>query len=366
MIRPNLKTDSTANVIRARIGVRGTGMPLDSNVNYFLLAEFGNNGITARDNAAVKLTDASITFNHIPGVRVRVGQFKTPGSEEGLQAIHVFDYINFTNMANGQLLERFFDSDGSVNGGANRPNTGVGAFRDIGVQIFDIFKSGKMEHSYAVMVGQGNGLNRTDNDDNREVYLYYSAEKIFGGKGPRREGWKGYIWYQDGKRTMLTGADQSEGEFDRTRWGLGTTYRQGDWRFGAEYVKADGVIFNGTDAAAVPGTVSNNGLLVASFNVEEEEEADGWYLDAGWKPSVKWELDLRYDVMNRATETAAKERKFETWTVGAQYFFNKKSRMLVNYEFRDAEAPNLPGTHPAQKILSTLDDRLSVQALIIF
>ena len=88
LIGPNLDDQSQFNVNRARIGVRGTGFPLDSKVNYFILAELGNNGITYGDDGK-HLTDASITLNHIPGARVRMGQFKTPGAEEGLQAIRL-------------------------------------------------------------------------------------------------------------------------------------------------------------------------------------------------------------------------------------------------------------------------------------
>jgi opacity protein-like surface antigen len=86
LIGPNLDDQSAFNVNRARIGVRGTGFPLDTKVNYFILTEFGNNGITYGDDGK-HLTDASVTLNHIPGARVRAGLFKYPGAEEGLQAI---------------------------------------------------------------------------------------------------------------------------------------------------------------------------------------------------------------------------------------------------------------------------------------
>jgi hypothetical protein len=46
LIGPNLDTQSAFNVNRARIGVRGVAMPLDQKINYFLLLEMGNNGIT--------------------------------------------------------------------------------------------------------------------------------------------------------------------------------------------------------------------------------------------------------------------------------------------------------------------------------
>jgi len=174
-IGPDLKTSSSFNIRRARIGVRGTGFPLDNNVNYFFLAEFGNNGITRPGNGtgSAKVTDASVTLSHIPGARIRVGQFKTPGAEEGLQAIHVFDYINFTGVTNGLLLERFFNGDGSdtyftpggnsgSGGNKNSANGPVGAFRDVGIQVFDTFKVNDWELSYAAMLGNGNGITRGD------------------------------------------------------------------------------------------------------------------------------------------------------------------------------------------------------------
>lgn len=368
MIGPDQDSSSTFNIRRARLGVRGTGFPLDSNVNYFFLVEAGNNGITSNGGGSVRVTDASVTLNHIKGARIRVGQFKYPGSEEGLMAIHVFDYINFTNVTDQLMLERFFDSDGSVSGldAANRPNGPVGAFRDIGVQVYDWFNVGNWEHSYAVMVGNGNGITRGDDNSDKDYHLYWASERVYGGQGPRREGWKLYGWYQDGKRTLATGPTQSVQDFDRERWGLGTTYRKSKYRASAEYIQADGMIFNGTDGGAVAGTLNNAGTAVASFNTLPEDEADGWYLDFGYKLLPKLELDIRYDRLNRATKTAADERRFETLTLGAQYSFNNKTRAILNYEIRDAEAPELAGNAVPNRILDGIDDRLSLQLLAVF
>jgi len=366
-LRPDLKTNKTFNVLRARIGVRGTGFPLDNKVNYFFLAEFGDNGITRGSGGSAKLTDASVTLSHIPGARIRVGQFKTPGSEEGLQAIHVFDYINFTNVTNGMILERFFDADGSAAGSANKPNGSVSAFRDVGIQFFDIFNVGEWEHSYAVMFGNGNGITRGDNNDSNETYLYWSSSLIFNNsKGARRQSWKMFAWNQSGKRTLQAGPTQEIDTFDRKRYGLGTTFRKGKYRAGFEYMKADGMIFNGTDGGAVAGSVSNDGTKTASWNMETKGKANGWYGHLGYMIVPRLELDLRYDVYNRMTDVATKERKFTTTTVGAQWFFNKKSRLIVNYEFRDAEAPNLASSANPNKILSGMDDKISAQILVVF
>lgn len=418
-IRPDLDTNESFNIRRARLGVRGTAMPIDSNVDYFFLIEAGNNGITANGGGSVKLTDASVTFNHLDGARVRVGQFKYPGAEEGLQAIHVFDYINFTSVTDQLLLERFFDNDGScdltnytqtfttpnppnppivqelpVCDPTNPQNGSVGAFRDVGVQVFDSFGVGRWEHSYAVMIGNGNGIARGDNNDDKDLYLYVSSEQVYGGKGPRRDGWKLFGWYQDGERTLdFVEGSPGEQSFDRTRYGIGSTYRRGKFRAAAEFVKADGMIFAGTDGGAVPGAVglnpvSGNPDRVAGFNIQPKGEADGWYLDFGYRVIPRLELDLRYDVLNRLTDAEAAdgsplpdvdfgngvvvsgadaaERQFETWTLGAQWFFNKKVRLIANYEIRDAEAPNLPGDATPNQVLDAIDDRFSLQVLAVF
>lgn len=363
LVKPDNKSKSAFNIRRARIGVRGTGFPLDSDVNYFLLAEFGNNGITAPAGGGVQVSDASVTFNQLPGARIRIGQFKTPGSEEGLQAIHVFNYVNFTSITDQILLERFTNGDGSDTQSANGPNGSVGAFRDIGLQVFDTFKSDKWEHSYAVMFGNGNGIGRGDNDDNKDTYLYWSSELVFGGKGGRRDGLKLFAWNHSGKRTLTAAG---AGEYDRDRNGLGLTYREGKYRAAAEYITADGMIFNGSDGGAVPGARNNANTATASINVLPEDEADGYYVDFGYKVLPKLELDLRYDVLNRATKTTAGERQFDTLTLGAQYFFNKKSRMTLNYELRNQDAPGFADTAVPNLIADGLDDRLSLQWLVIF
>ena len=82
LIGPMLDDQSGFNINRARIGLRGVTTAIDDKINYFLLAEFGRNDITYPNKSDfVTLTDASLTFNHIKGARVRAGLFKTPGAE---------------------------------------------------------------------------------------------------------------------------------------------------------------------------------------------------------------------------------------------------------------------------------------------
>lgn len=96
------------------------------------------------------------------------------------------------------------------------------------------------------------------------------------------------------------------------------------------------------------------------------EKADDFYVHFGYALNHNLELDIRHDVMNRGTESTTGERKFTTTTLGAQWFFNLKNRMAINYELRSAEAPGLPSTHNANKILGDMDNRLSIQLTSIF
>ena len=389
--QPDLSSNRIFQIQRARVGVRGNNFPLDDKINYFILAEYGNNGITQPGgDGGVTLTDASVTLNHIKGARLRVGQMKVPMSEEVYQGIFTFNYINFTNVANQQLIERPFWTDGTAacdpttttlytkfcNGDLHTQfRTGSVAVRDIGVQVFDTFKQGDWEHSYALLVGQG-GIKRDSRNDSMDTTVYLATEKVFGGKGPRRQGMKLYAWNTNGKRTIYDSATLAAGgtsltaaerEYDRKLTGLGWTYFDGKYRFWGEYIKAKGMIFNGSTGGAVPGAINNAGDAVSQFLLSTTGESDGWYLDFGYRITPKIELDYRYDIYNRVTNLAASaERTYETHTLGMQYFFNKKTRFMLNYEIRTLEAPGLPGTHDANKTGDAMDDRISAQVFAAF
>ena len=403
--QPDLSSSSTFQIMRARLGVRGVALPLDNKVNYFLLAEYGNNGITSPGggSSSVKLTDATVTLNHIKGMRVRLGQMKVPMSEEVYQGIMTWNYINMTNLANQQLVERPFWTDGNTacriaDNGSGSPlshanyqkycngdlqtqfRSSAVAVRDTGIQLFDTFKDGSWEHSYAVLYGNG-GANKDNRDGEFDTSLYWSSEKIFSGKGPWRDHMKFFAWNTSGKRTIYdsatlnAGDDQTAAErkYDRNLTGVGFTYQQNKIRFWAEYIKADGMIFNGSTGGAVPGALSNDGETVSQFLISPTGESDGGYIDFGYKVTPKIELDVRYDWYNRVTNLAATaERFYGTTTLGLQYKFNKKTKLLVNYEMREFDAPNNAPSSTAgaagvpNKIAESMTDKISAQVFVLF
>ena len=168
---------------------------------------------------------------------------------------------------------------------------------------------------------------------------------------------KFYAWSQDGKRTY------DDKEYNRDRAGLGMTYYDGKYRVAAEYFTADGMIFGGPK-----GAVAGNPLTVFT-----DQKATAYQLDLGYRIKPNIELNARYDVLDSATETdmqsgtnGDKHRIFTTTTLGAQYFFNKKTSVRLNYEIRDIEAPDAPDAAPAHTVLDSLDNRVSAQLMMVF
>jgi hypothetical protein len=374
LLSPDLNAQSGFNISRARIGVRGTGFPIDSHINYFLLLEMGNSCIThcASENTIARMTDASITLNYIPGARIRGGLFKTPGAEEGLQAIHVFDYIDFSEPVNQLLLERFPNSAYTANlppqtqaqlqGGVslNGFTSPVGGFRDVGVQVFDAFDVGKdWEVSYAGMIGDGNGIEFKNSDGEYDKYLYLSAEKKFSGKGPKAEGLKFFAWGQWGSRQLDNTNDSVANlkKYDRDRAGLGVRYLKRPFRATAEYINANGMIFAGPDKPSFT-FASTNGA---------EAKAAGWYVEGGWYiPKSNFELDARYDTVDLFKDRTD-DHTFSKWTLGAQYHLNPKTRLTLNYEIRNYEctANTVPCTN-ANKNLDGVGNKVALQLTAIF
>lgn len=337
LIGPSLDSQSSFNILRARIGVRGTGFPLDNHINYFLLTEFGNNAITnggRYGDYKPALTDASITLNYIKGARLRLGLFKYPGAEEGLQGIAAFPYIGYTSVTNQMLLERFPSSSNMnikpqtvPNADMNGFSAPVGAFRDVGAQVFDSFDVGNWEHTYAAMLGNGHGIQMTDNNSSKDLYLYWSSSYLFdkGAKGPFRPSLKMFTWYQTGKRTDAYDKTKQQ---DRKRYGAGISYMNKPFRVNAEYMVGKGMIFQG---AQNPQSTFNN------------NKAAGGYIEGGWFiPHSNWELDLRYDTYTRNKDLPIKA-KFNTWTAGVNYHFNKKTRVTLDYSKRNfsSDATNI-------------------------
>jgi predicted porin len=200
-------------MVRARIGVRGTMLPINNDIDYFVLTEFGKNGIT-RDGSAGQLLDASVTFNQLSrgvddkglqnlGGRIRIGQFLFSQTSESLshstpgRRIHIFmpeatQAFGLTRLASDNMPGNFPEST-VVNGG-----------RDIGLELFDWAEfparsGGPWEFTYSLGVSNGGTIGEQNRDGNFRHYGWLSFAKLFDNtRGPRRHDAMIYAFYQQG------------------------------------------------------------------------------------------------------------------------------------------------------------------------
>jgi len=371
-ITPDFDETSSVYLRRARLGMRGRfSGPLKnsftSKMNYFFMLALDdglfNQDQFDSDRRPVSLDHASLTFNHIPGARIRAGLFKNPITDELFQGVATIDFIQFTSFNATQVLENFYAGNANAVGNAGGASStqlgtaqysayGFSAVRDWGIQVFDSFKvaNKSWDLSYAVKVGRGESISRgSDSDNNEELYLYASAEKLLpGGRGPRKNGVKMYAWHQSGERQFYT--DTTDQEFDRTRYGVGikalgkffgSKYKH---RFGAELEYAKGMIFMGPAAGAARGNATAGPGSVA-FAADEDNKSRAFQVEYGFYLNKNWQFDVRWAREQRLYETSSdindgSEREIDETTLGVTYHFTKKSRLTFNYAFRDVDAPN--------------------------
>ena len=364
MLTPNLNTQAGFEVNRARIALRGM-IDKKNTINYFFMLEFGEDGITKPAGHSVSnyLTDASITYRGIPYANIRVGQFKYPGSEEGLRAVFASNYRNFSTAGGQLLLERFLPNNAVDKDTSGKflatPQVSVGAYRDRGVELFySIPLNKKINFTYAAMVGYGSGLSSSNSSGIPTYYGYLSTEYLFGkGKAFYLQSLKFYGWYQNGKRKI------NNTNYTRERYGAGISFYKNVFnrglRLGVEYIKAKGMIYNG--AKDMDSNPENNywGYEIAAG---EDNLANGGYLNAQYFViPKKLEVMGRYDWLNRLTNSTKGERVFKTTTVGLSYHFKGVTRIDLNYAFKNATAS---GNTKAQNVLENMGNMLSIQATI--
>lgn len=339
---PTLQAQETLTLARFRLGLRGA---LDdaNKINYFLLTDFGLNGITAPINQKQHqyLTDASLTLKYLP-LFIRFGKFKYPGSEEGHLSAFASEFIHFTTLSDQLMLERFTAH------AMAKPSQGVGAFRDSGVELFGVLKNANHAFTYAYMLGNGSGLAHENLHDNHLThYGYLSYEQILGTtKGYNQEGVKTYLWYQSGKRLLET--SQSKELYERIRYGIGATFVSENLRLGFEYMRGYGMIYNGAkDSNPTPYEES----WVYSIAPKKENRAEGYYLLTTYNILSSLRLLGRFDSYERLRNNETLYRKFTKFTTGLSYTPLKNHRIDFNYEANSIEAPKNPlATEVLEKI----------------
>lgn len=399
-VAPQDTSMSSFNMLRARIAVRGTVTPISNKIDYFIMAEFGNNGYTYSNGSYTpRLTDASVTFNEIPGMRVRVGLFKTPGPEEVLQGIPDFDYINFTNVSAQLILNQFIGSAAAVQdlSPSGKPAPGysvqaapINAGRDQGIQLFDWFNNGPWQFAYAAMVGNGAPLYYNAQSNSTSYYGRLQESYIFHhSKGPHQAGVTAWVWSHLGHQALDVAAPAggyTRQNYTFKRYGIGAQYRSGFMTPGAlrvtgELMRGTGWIlspavfsgaaagYNGAPACGGPG---GNPLCTETLYPGANNAAVGGYIETGFFVTKHWDLEARYDQYDRMTNNPGLERIFKTTTLGVQYYISPMARVTFNYAINRIDIPHLSAVGPAaaqgnaSAVTSAKDNTIALQTTLFF
>lgn len=350
-IPPDREHYSDLYLRRARLGARGTVLPVSEDIDYFLMAELGDNGVT-RDDQTARLLDASMTFNQLSrgvdenglanlGARLRLGQFLFSETSEALshsspaRRVHVF----MPEMTFQNAIRRMASDNGRFNFPDSVP---ANAARDIGVEVFDwaefpAASGGPWEFTYAAALGNGTTLDEWNRDDNYRQYYWLSVAKLFDRtRGSRRHDVMVYGFLQKGDITFNTDIDGdgiddlsvADGEFnpagpvdvitgqqigptspgtrvvkngferdyEQRYWGVGVEYfnkpfaNLGQMRFEAEFSRVDGLIFDGAQFPSVAVNQQNGGFQSIRYDTDGRNQ--GWYVDMGY--DIQQHLGLKH------------------------------------------------------------------------
>ncbi len=378
-VGPKFKMDTDGFVV-SPINIRARGHLVHDKINYFIALEAGENALNylrfdGDRKHTVSVGNATLTFNYIPGVRVRAGLMKTPGPEEALQGIEAADYIGSTDFMNRQMNEVFLKGNSrsyapiagqGYAGNISDSGYDQGVFRDWGVQFFDAFQKGPWTHTYAVMLGNGNGIHHpfTGNHGRPDVNLYWSSEHDLSGyepsslrelsQNPLKDGVKLYGWYQNGVRNFeIDAAGTKSRDFTRERYGVGIKalgYLFGEdygrHRLGIELMKARGMVFVGQSGAiAYPNWAGASGIASHQIAAESGNTATGVTFDYGYYFNEHWSAGYRYSRANTLDNVDGVWRDSDrrdriNQDIALSWRATPRLRLTLAYTFREWDAPN--------------------------
>ncbi len=236
-----------------------------------------------------KILEAYTEYRFLPELTARVGQFKTMFTIENPMSPCVVELINVYSQATNYLA----GNDGSD------PLYGSNGGRDMGLMLYgDLFKR---IVSYKVAVMNGQGINRKDGNNQKDVVgnLVFHPLQWLSVGGSFIKG-KGCAVAESS-----VNPDISIGEsYDRNRWAAGAQIKLEQMDLRAEYMQ-------GKD-----GRVRSN----------------GYYITSSAHVLPRFDVILSYDYFNKSK---ALEDKQSNYVAGVQWRFYPKCRLQVQYTYCD-------------------------------
>jgi len=222
---------------------------------------------------ALILLDAKIDVNLSPYAKLSFGQFKVPFSIENLISGSELDTINRSNTVKNLCPGRDIGAQG----------------RDIGMTV-----NGKYSClEYTLGVFNGSGINKTNTNDQLDI----AGRLVLTPFGSLSVGFSHY----NGRYSPSRGAPVMK----KDRTGVDILFMRGGFSLKGEYIFArDGQI-----------------------------ERSGWYIQGGYYfIQKKLQAIVKHDSFDR--NMAIRGDQIVVTTLGINYFFSRKTKLLINYEYR--------------------------------
>jgi len=277
--------NSSFQLKRSRIGAKGM---VHEKIGYHFMVE----GLISSQET--RLLQAWINYKLHPLADIRIGQFKYPF---GIEAYPGF--INWKFINNSFVTVGFVKELGRKNSGESS-----GFFRDVGAQLAGVHKFNDSGYSvgYKVMLMNGNGILKTDNNEEKDVVLHTNLGAPLGINF-------GVSYF---KGTFEN--DTNPSSLDESAFGFDFTWQHKllakDFRIQGEYMRA-----NYKTAA-------------------DDIEPWGFYIYGTCFVIPKVELGLRYDYYesNDKVKGGTDQKRM---TLSAGYYVTKYQRINLNYEVRE-------------------------------
>lgn len=272
--------DNTFNFKRARFGVRGRA---SRSFSYYFSIE-ASDFVSADGN--IYLLDAFVTYDKYKWAKASLGSYKQPFSLENVTACHALTTIDRSIVVD-QL---------------------VSPQRDYGIMLLGGDATTKFEYRIALMNGRGLGV--TDNNTKKDIIsrlTYKPLEYLEIGASYRY----GY---------------PNNNDTDRNTYGFEFLANYEGFELQGEYIHDEGDY----NRAAGGGC--------GTTPVELGPERQGAYIMLSYMSKIKLQPVFKYEFFDADTDVKYLGYT-EMMTLGANYFFNDKTRLQVNYQSR-TETPS--------------------------
>ena len=264
--------ENTFNFKRARIGVKGR---VNRSFSYYVVLE--TSAFIGGGDAY--LLDAFVTYDKNEWAKISLGSFKQPFGREVSTACHSLTTIDRSIVAD-QL---------------------VAPQRDMGLMLLGGSSKTKFKYAVALMNGRGLGVN----DNNKK--------KDFIGRASYQ-----VLDFMNVGASFRYGYPSNEDD-DRTTYGIDASIKYNDFTVQGEYIYDEGDY----NRAAGGGCGADP--------LELGEKREGAYIMATYDVNEKFQPVFKYEYFDQDTDIK-KIGYQERMTVGLNYFFNKKTRLQINYQ----------------------------------